>query len=296
MSGGKGGGQSTKTEIPEWAEAATKRNLARAEEVQKIGYMPYYGPDVAGFTPTQQDAMANNLAAASAFGMAAPSDPMAGMPQAQDFGGGMSGYSSGGLFDQAVAEFERRKPAYAKEYNELFAGENTYKNPYLDFGFDFGDYFAPINLSGPSGLSAPQSRPSLRDGRVSTPTPRPSLRDGRVSTPTPPGMPNFSPEFNTSPVINLPPEVAMAPPMALPSQLSMAPPAVSLPPQGAMTPPQAPLDMMPPMQMPIMGSNLMDLPIPQMEAPMPTLNYQPAAPKANIDDRMKKMRTTRRMK
>jgi len=40
MSGGKGGGQSTKTEIPAWAEAATKRNLARAEEVQKIGYMP----------------------------------------------------------------------------------------------------------------------------------------------------------------------------------------------------------------------------------------------------------------
>ena len=122
MSGGKGGGQSTKTEIPAWAENATKRNLARAEEVQKIGYMPYYGPDVAGFTPSQQAAMQNNLSAASAFGMAAPTDAMAGMPQAQDFGGGISGYSSGGLFDQAVAEFEARKPAYAKEYNELFAG------------------------------------------------------------------------------------------------------------------------------------------------------------------------------
>ena len=114
MSGGKGGGQSTKTEIPEWAESATKRNLARAEEVQKIGYMPYYGPDVAGFTPTQQAAMQNNLAAASAFGMAAPTDAMAGMPQAQDFGGGISGYSSGNLFDQAVAEFESKRACLRK--------------------------------------------------------------------------------------------------------------------------------------------------------------------------------------
>ena len=68
MSGGKGGGQSTKTEIPVWAEEATKRNLARAEDVQRIGYMPYYGPDVAAFNPTQQLAMQNNMDAAAAFG------------------------------------------------------------------------------------------------------------------------------------------------------------------------------------------------------------------------------------
>ena len=125
MSGGKGGGQSTKTEIPVWAEDATKRNLARAEDVQRIGYMPYYGPDVAAFNPTQQLAMQNNMDAAAAFGLASPGqDAMAGMPRATDYNG-IQGYSSGGLYDQAVAEFERNKPGYAREYNALFAKNSS---------------------------------------------------------------------------------------------------------------------------------------------------------------------------
>ena len=132
MSGGKGGGKSTKTEIPVWAEEATKRNLARAEDVQRIGYMPYYGPDVAAFNPTQQLAMQNNMDAAAAFGLASPGqDAMAGMPRATNYNG-IQGYSSGGLYDQAVAEFERNKPGYAREYNDLFA-KNSSSNtePYL---------------------------------------------------------------------------------------------------------------------------------------------------------------------
>jgi hypothetical protein len=129
MSGGKGGGQSTKTEIPVWAEDATKRNLARAEDVQRIGYMPYYGPDVAAFNPTQQLAMQNNMDAAAAFGLASPGqDAMAGMPRATDYNG-IQGYSSGGLYDQAVAEFERNKPGYAREYNDLFAKNSSSNMP-----------------------------------------------------------------------------------------------------------------------------------------------------------------------
>jgi hypothetical protein len=111
MSGGKGGGQSTKTEIPVWAEEATKRNLARAEDVQRIGYMPYYGPDVA------------------AFGLASPGqNAMAGMPRATNYNG-IQGYSSGGLYEQAVAEFERNKPGYAREYNDLFAKNSSSNVP-----------------------------------------------------------------------------------------------------------------------------------------------------------------------
>jgi len=167
MSGGKGGGQSTKTEIPVWAENATKRNLARAEEVQKIGYMPYYGIDVAGFNPTQQAAMENNLAAASAFGMGAPADAMAGMPQAQDFAGGMSGYSSGDLFDQAVAEFERREPAYAKEYSELFAGGNTNNfNPYPSYPGSDRVGSIPVDYNPYAGLRNTAPMPDTRGGNI----------------------------------------------------------------------------------------------------------------------------------
>ena len=98
MSGGKGGSKTTATQIPDWIKEPAQRNIARAEEAQKIGYMPYYGPDVAGFTPMEQQAMQSNIGAAQAFGLAPQGmNAMAGMPQTQQFnlGGGQTiqGYS-----------------------------------------------------------------------------------------------------------------------------------------------------------------------------------------------------------
>jgi len=86
MSGGKGGGQTTTTEIPSWIQGPASRNLQRAEQLAQVGYMPYYGPSVAAFTPMQTQAMQSTADAASAFGLAPQMDVMAGMPQAQDFG------------------------------------------------------------------------------------------------------------------------------------------------------------------------------------------------------------------
>ena len=263
MSGGKGGGQSTKTEIPEWAEAATKRNLARAEEVQKIGYMPYYGPDVAGFTPTQQAAMQNNLAAASAFGMAAPADAMAGMPQAQDFGGGISGYSSGNLFDQAVAEFEAREPAYAKEYNELFAG-NTYTNPF----------------PGPGPINFPMAYDPGRGSRASIPMPE--TRGGAVAQ-----MPSMPPQA----ALNLPTgPFEVASPTAFPMQPAARPTYTELPtftvdPVSPVERKEASRNLPPKFTQP----PLMDIPLPTA----PAMNV-PAAPKKGIDALMLEMRNAGR--
>jgi len=263
MSGGKGGGQSTKTEIPEWAESATKRNLARAEEVQKIGYMPYYGPDVAGFTPTQQAAMQNNLAAASAFGMAAPADAMAGMPQAQDFGGGISGYSSGNLFDQAVAEFEAREPAYAKEYNELFAG-NTYTNPF----------------PGPGPINFPMAYDPGRFSRASIPMPE--TRGGAVAQ-----MPSMPPQA----ALNLPTgPFEVASPTAFPMQPAARPTYTELPtftvdPVSPVERKEASRNLPPKFTQP----PLMDIPLPTA----PAMNV-PAAPKKGIDALMLEMRNAGR--
>ena len=38
--GGKGGSETTKTEIPDWIKQPAIRNLQRAEDVQRIEYMP----------------------------------------------------------------------------------------------------------------------------------------------------------------------------------------------------------------------------------------------------------------
>ncbi len=124
MSGGKGGGQTTEATIPEWAKEPTIRNLARSEVAQQVGYQPYMGADLAAINPTQMSAMQNQLDAASAFGLSAPSTPMQGMPEAQDFGGGMKGYSAFPLFEQAQQELARKNPEQQKIYDSLFGNPN----------------------------------------------------------------------------------------------------------------------------------------------------------------------------
>lgn len=119
--GGKGGSQTSKVEIPAWLEQAAQRNIGRAEDLATLGYTPYYGPDVAAMTPMQEAAMANTNAGAAAFGLAAPATT--GAPTAQDFGGGVRGYSSGSLYDQAVAELQGRLPG---QYAGLTA---PFRNP-----------------------------------------------------------------------------------------------------------------------------------------------------------------------
>ena len=116
--GGKGGSTTSETKIPKWLEDAAKKNLAKADAVSEIGYAPYYGPDVAAFNPTQEAAWANTNQAANAFGTAAPVS--SGMPAANTYAGGVTGYGSSGLYDQAIAEFVNANPAQAAAMARLF--------------------------------------------------------------------------------------------------------------------------------------------------------------------------------
>lgn len=119
--GGKGGGQTTEATIPDWVKTPSIRNLARAEAAQKVGYMPYMGADVAAINPLQQQAMQSNYDAAAAFGMApVGGNAMAGLPQAQDFGGGVMGYSSYPMFEQSQDAFAQANPGSQAAYDQLF--------------------------------------------------------------------------------------------------------------------------------------------------------------------------------
>jgi hypothetical protein len=121
-SGGKGGGTTSQVEIPKWVEKPATRNLQRAEQIQQMDYMPYYGADVAALTPMQQQSMQNTVGAAQAFGMAPQDmDAMAGMPVAREYADGTVGYTAGGLYDQAVAEVNRRRPVLASQRADLFS-------------------------------------------------------------------------------------------------------------------------------------------------------------------------------
>lgn len=126
MSGGKGGSQTSEVEIPSWIEDPAQRFLQRAEDASQIGYMPYYGMDVAALTPMQQVSMQNTVDAAGAFGLASPGmDAMFGMPTPTDFGNGMQGYSSGPMFQGAVDQAAQAAPGFMDAYNQLFASNQV---------------------------------------------------------------------------------------------------------------------------------------------------------------------------
>lgn len=124
-----GGGGSTTTvqqaQIPKYIEDAAKANLARADYVSQLGYVPNYGLDVAAFSPMQASAMQNTANAASAFGLQAPTDAMAGVPQAQTNNLGFSGYSSGNMFDQALSQLQANRPAQYDAMQDMFINPQT---------------------------------------------------------------------------------------------------------------------------------------------------------------------------
>lgn len=122
-----GGSSKSKTEIPKWLESAARGNIATAKDISKIGYVPYYGPDVAALDPMQTAAMQNTANAASAFGLGAPTDAMAGMPQAQTFAGGVQGYSSAPMYQQSLDALKQNAPGQYKAIMDMFIDPITGK-------------------------------------------------------------------------------------------------------------------------------------------------------------------------
>ena len=121
----KGGSNTTvqKQELPAWLDKAAQDNLAQAKIAGQIGYMPYYGPEIAGLSPQQTQSMQNTFNAQQAFGMVPQGAEFStGLPEAQQYAGGVSGYSSGGLFDQALAELRARQPDIAAQYDKFYSG------------------------------------------------------------------------------------------------------------------------------------------------------------------------------
>jgi hypothetical protein len=115
--GGKGGSETSTQSLPPWLDAAAQRNVARAEDISRIGYIPKYGPDVAAFQPQQLAAFNNTNDLAFNFGMqGAPVNT----PDSMDYGGGIQGYSSGPAFDQTVDQLAENRPGQAAAYDAQF--------------------------------------------------------------------------------------------------------------------------------------------------------------------------------
>lgn len=127
----KGGSETTNTstQIPAWLEQAARDALGRSQQAANIGYVPYSGPSVAAFTPMQNDAFKGTNQAAAAYGM--PTSQGNGMPKAQTFAGGVRGYSSMPLYQQALQSLQQSNPQQYAALTSMFGGNDAQSAPGL---------------------------------------------------------------------------------------------------------------------------------------------------------------------
>jgi len=131
----KGGSTTSNTQIPAWAENAAIENINKARGVSEIGYVPYYGPEVAAFSPMQEQSMRTTGGAASAFGMAPKGfDATAGIPEAETYAGGIRGYSSMPLYREALEALKTDRPAQYKALTDMFINPTTGASPQGNYG------------------------------------------------------------------------------------------------------------------------------------------------------------------
>ena len=119
-----GGTKEDKVILPKFYETALQQQIGMAGDASATGYVPYYGPEVAAFSPMQEAAMQGTDMMAGAFGM-----PTTGgqqyMPQAETFAGGVQGYSSAPMFEGAVDALAANRPAQANYLNSFTINPQT---------------------------------------------------------------------------------------------------------------------------------------------------------------------------
>jgi len=164
MSGGKGGSRSKSTEIPAYIEDAAKSNLALADRISNIGYTPYYGPDVAAFSPMQDAAFQNTQDAASAFGMNTGAGQF--MPEPTEFAGGAMGYSSAPIFEQSVENLAQFRPAQSQFMDTFFMDPVTGEAGSNAAPLGNAESFTPTSYTNTSPLGVqPISRNAMARGK-----------------------------------------------------------------------------------------------------------------------------------
>lgn len=111
-----GGKRTSETNIDPDLKAASLETLKLADQAGRLGFTPYTGPTVAGFTPSQAAAVANTNQAASAFGLAESAGPAMTGGEVIPGTGGAVGYSPYGIYEQALANMDPEKRAMIEAF------------------------------------------------------------------------------------------------------------------------------------------------------------------------------------
>ena len=101
------GSKTSTTEVPAYIEDASKQAIGMANARNELGYIPYYGPDVAAFNPMQINAMQGANTMAQSMGL-----PTAGLSlmTPEDYGNGVLGHSSAPLYEDSMARLQAANP------------------------------------------------------------------------------------------------------------------------------------------------------------------------------------------
>lgn len=113
----KGGRTDQTANMPAFGETLAQQTVGVGTDAASQGYTPMYGIDVAGFSPMQTASFEGTDVMANAFNM--PSNGgQSYLPPTQTIGG-VTGYSSGDVFDANVAALENRRPAQVDYINSF---------------------------------------------------------------------------------------------------------------------------------------------------------------------------------
>lgn len=116
------GSETTETDVADWIKGPAQEMLQRSLDMGKTGYMPWTGPVKA---QVQDRAMRQRAKMRGAFGM---DTSLPNLPVAQDFGNGISGYSSMPLYEQNLAKLRETRPGQMAFYDSFFVDPVTGAN------------------------------------------------------------------------------------------------------------------------------------------------------------------------
>lgn len=116
----KGGSQTQEVIMPEFAETAVQQGLGMGRDLAPLAatYVPDPLPVVAALSPQEQLANQYTNMAASAFDMPTV-DTSSYMPQPTQYAGGIQGYSTQPMVQEAIDTTRAQAPGYA-DYVESF--------------------------------------------------------------------------------------------------------------------------------------------------------------------------------
>ena len=165
----KSGSETTETTLPSWLQEPVQRNLQRAEDLQKLPFMPYRGAEIAAFNDNTIAAFNNNNDTARAFGFNAPTNAVGGMPEPTTYADGSKGYDSNSLYDQALLDSKAYDPVAWDKYQSLFNSSAPSATPNLGNNGNGGGGGGGNNAVDPNMLAIQK----LRDDRAKGNTPTP---------------------------------------------------------------------------------------------------------------------------